>query len=180
MERPDIDNMSSNLDTADFVHLLTVNQRKLYSYIFRMVGNYHDANDIMQETTSVMWKKIASFETGTNFLGWAIRIAHYNILNHRKRNKCMLFDNELFEALHIKSAENIERQDQDLEYLQECLESIKETDMNLVTMRYMKDLPVKEIANITNRTTQSLYRTLGRIHEILIRCIRHKRAIDKI
>ncbi|MBN2842447.1 MAG: sigma-70 family RNA polymerase sigma factor [Sedimentisphaerales bacterium] len=154
------------LDTAEFVQLLTVNQRKIYSYILKMVVNYNDADDIMQETTAVMWKKIGSFERGSNFLGWAIRIAHYNILAFRKSNRCLILDDELLDQLHVQVEESSGQHEQNLLWLRECLAGIKHADLELVKERYMKGLTVKEMAKLSSKAPQSLYRSLGRIHDL--------------
>ena len=43
----------------DFVALLTKHQRRLHAYIFSLVWNPADADDILQETNLVLLKKVA-------------------------------------------------------------------------------------------------------------------------
>ena len=168
-------NHSESLEPAEFVRLLTMNQRKIYAYIVRLVGNYHDADDILQETTSVMWNKLSSFQKGSNFLGWAIRIAHYNILNYRKRTKELLFDEDVFDSIAQQVSLDNDIMEDNISYLKQCLSELKEKDFSFIDLRYMKGYSIRAIAEQTSRTPQSLYRTLGRIHELLMKCIGQKK-----
>ncbi len=53
---------SNNKKTKIFLSLLMANQRRINSYILSVVPNFSDADDIMQETISVMWRKFDRFE----------------------------------------------------------------------------------------------------------------------
>ncbi len=172
-------NEPSRLSPDEFIHLLTVHQRKIYAYILKLVLNGHDADDLLQETTSVMWKKINTFIPGSNFLAWALRIAHFNILRYRARKPLLILDDEVFDGLHKLEFRQSDLTQNYLSYLQDCLKKMTDQDYQMVTLRYINNLKVKQIAELTNRTTQSLYRTIGRIHSNLLHCVRHKMATEK-
>ena len=67
--------------SAVFVELLTQHQRKLYSYIYSLIPNVTDSDDLLQETNLVLWNKRLEFKLGTNFTAWACRIAYLNVQN---------------------------------------------------------------------------------------------------
>ena len=75
---------SNSKRTEVFLSLLMANQRRINSYILSLVPNFSDADDIMQETITVMWRKFEGFEIGTDFAGWGLKVAYYCILNYRK------------------------------------------------------------------------------------------------
>ena len=52
-----------------------------------LIANHNDADDIMQETTIVMYEKFDSFEKGSDFLSWANTIAKYKTLEFLKKRK---------------------------------------------------------------------------------------------
>ena len=58
-----------------FVEMLTQHQRKLYGYIYTLVRNSADSDDLLQETNLVLWNKRLEYEFGNNFIAWACRIA---------------------------------------------------------------------------------------------------------
>lgn len=69
------------LNQKDHFHrLLTLNDKKIYAYILSVLRNANDADDVMQETSSVMWSKFSDFSPGMHFVLWEITIARYQIL----------------------------------------------------------------------------------------------------
>ena len=68
----------------EFVLELTQVQQLLYGYIFRRVANREQAQEVLQQTNLVLCRKANDFELGTNFVGWACTVAHYQILSYRK------------------------------------------------------------------------------------------------
>ncbi len=59
--------MSSKDPSAEFIQLLTGSQSRLFAYSVSMMGNRQQAQEVMQETNLVMWRKADQFEIGTNF-----------------------------------------------------------------------------------------------------------------
>ena len=86
-ESPSINDLSEVSQTENFLHLLMANHRRIYAFILGMIANRSDADDLMQETTTVMWRKFGEFEGGTDFVAWGVTIAKYRILNYRQKNR---------------------------------------------------------------------------------------------
>ncbi len=62
---------SSSLQRGErFMRLLLANQQRIYGLILALVPNWNDADDIMQETSAVMWAKFDDYEAGTDFAAW--------------------------------------------------------------------------------------------------------------
>ncbi|NLK41754.1 MAG: RNA polymerase subunit sigma-70, partial [Planctomycetes bacterium] len=61
--------MTENEDSksCEFVQLFLMSQRRIYGYVMTLVPNVSDADDIVQETASVMWTKFGEYEPGTDF-----------------------------------------------------------------------------------------------------------------
>src|SRR5262249_12472501 len=66
---------------TDFVQQLTLAHPKLLAYLRSLVGNRHDAEDILQRASVRMWQLYHTFEAGTNFGGWAGTIAYNEARN---------------------------------------------------------------------------------------------------
>jgi len=71
---------------GEFVTLLTAQQARIYAYILSLVPNFNDADDLLQDTTKLMWEKFDDFVLGTDFLAWGKKIAYYQIMDYY-RNK---------------------------------------------------------------------------------------------
>ena len=68
-----------------FVEHFSEARRTVYAFIFVLVGNAADADDIFQEVCVVLWRRYDQFRPGTNFLAWAKQIARNLVMDHRKR-----------------------------------------------------------------------------------------------
>ena len=55
---------------AQIVQLLATHHRSLLSYVFSLVPNRADAEDIVHDTIVVILEKFGEFQHGTDFLAW--------------------------------------------------------------------------------------------------------------
>ena len=82
--------------------LFAKHQRRLFLFVNAMVPSPADAEEILQGTSIVIWKKIDQFEPGTDFLSWSYRIAHLQTLAYRqkKARKVLKFPEDVAEQLY--------------------------------------------------------------------------------
>ncbi len=167
--------MSSDSEKMqEFVSLLTRHQGKISSYILTLVPNYSDAADIMQDTSKVMWMKFSDFEIGTDFLAWGLTIAHYRVLEYRrkkKRVKEVQFSGNLFERLDEAAQKRQDKSNEQLTYLKECFKLLRKEDQRLILLRYYENLKVKDMAGRFGKTVQTIYRNIARVQESLLHCM---------
>ena len=81
-------------------------QDRLYGHIVLMLPNRHDAEDVFQQTSLILWKKWDEFDWGGDFLAWACGIAHNevrNFLRHRGRDRLVLSDKLLDDLADVRS-----------------------------------------------------------------------------
>ena len=165
---------NSNNQTDLFVSLILSSQKDIYVYILSLVMSPSDADDILQDTLSIMWRKFDEFESGTNFLAWGKQIAYYRVLDYFRKNKSskLCFEPDVIKIIESKT----NQQDHfpgHKDALKECLNKLSEKYMAMLKMRYIQDLSYKQIAVKYGISKQSLYRTISRIHAILLKCIKH-------
>src|SRR4051812_34190449 len=67
------------------VALLTRHQRQIFSYIYVLVPNRADAEDLLQETSVVVCEKFHEFKEGTDFVAWACQIAYWRVRYSRQK-----------------------------------------------------------------------------------------------
>ena len=56
---------------AEFAQLLATHRDQLFGYLYALAQNFHDTEELFQETTIILWEKFETFERGTNFIAWA-------------------------------------------------------------------------------------------------------------
>ena len=172
-------NNSRNQDDCrdeQFLRLLMSNQDKFYAFILSLVHNSSDAEDILQDTTTVMWRKYDTFKPGTSFTAWGITIARLLVLKffEKNRHSKLSFSPDLEKKLASITEEKLTSEKLDLlEKLKECLGKLETQNYKFIKMRYVDKKPAKEIADECGIALHTMYRSMGKIHEILHRCIRH-------
>ncbi len=159
---------------APFVKLLTANYARIYAYIISLVPNDSDADDIMQETATVMWENFSKFEPGTNFVSWAVTVAKFQILNYRKRHKRsrLFLSDEAYDLL-ISETEKMQEQSQDrLQALRSCLKKLAPKDRQFIHMRYYDGASARIVAQKVGTSMDAVYRYTARLNDWLLGCVR--------
>ena len=161
-------------EKAPFVKLLTANYARIYAFIITLVPNDNDADDIMQETATVMWENFSKFEPGTNFVSWAVTIAKFQILNYRKKHKrSRLFLSDQAYELLITETEKVQEQSQDrLQALRGCLKKLSARDQQFIRMRYYDGASARIVAQKVGTSIDAVYRYTARLTDWLLGCVR--------
>lgn len=162
--------------TERFLQLLTNHNKSIYAYIFSLVPNYFDADDIMQDTVTYMYREFDKFEPGTSFLAWAIQIARYRVLSYLKRSKDrqIKFNDEIPDLIEAESRGVLKEINFRLEALQHCRQKLASRDKQLIQMKYVEEAETRSIAERSGNSIHSVYRSIARIHEMLLKCIRRR------
>ncbi|MEK6236931.1 MAG: sigma-70 family RNA polymerase sigma factor [Planctomycetales bacterium] len=84
-----------------FLELLARHRGQLFGYIYALVQNLHDADELFQKTTIVLWKKFGEFQPESDFMAWACRAAKLEMCNYvRSRGRDRhVFSDALLEQL---------------------------------------------------------------------------------
>ncbi|MDP3069844.1 MAG: sigma-70 family RNA polymerase sigma factor [Opitutaceae bacterium] len=164
------------LDGEAFTRLLLQNQRRIAGLIFALVPNGPDADDVMQETCAVLWRKFGEFQPGSDFGAWALRIARFQVMSHynrRRRAQARLSD-EIIETIADTLAELRWESSDRAEALRACVGQLKEREVQLVQRRYDGGESVDEIARHLGATVHAVYKALARLHVRLLGCVNAK------
>lgn len=159
-------------DPETFVRLLMANERRIYGFILTLVSNVADADDLMQETSAILWRKHREFQADTDFAAWGMRVAHYEVLKFRERRGAATgFSEKVVESLADVAAEVALEADERHEALMGCLEKLTSRDQHLIEMRYQQGAAAKQLAKSVGLSVFAIYKALSRIHQQLHACI---------
>ena len=172
MENSENSGQTKEQAANDFVHLMSVSQMSIYAYIMSVVGNSIDADDIMQNTSALMWTRYSDFESGTDFVRWGISIAHYKIKEFRKQQNRHQFNDKVMEVIHKQAPDKLSDLSLYIEKLNQCLAKLPSSDLSLVKLRYESGNSIKKISQRLNISVQAVYMKLSNIHGMLGRCIK--------
>ncbi len=157
--------------TEYFIQLLSSNHYRIYAFISGLVLNSSDADDIMQDTSSIMWRKFDEFKDGTDFVAWGVTIAKFRVMEYRKKKKDTYLSEEAIELLANQSAGDISGLDDKLQALSSCLTKLPAQDCNMLKMRYTHSHKARTIAQRFGTSVHMVYRNMARIKLVLADCI---------
>jgi RNA polymerase sigma-70 factor, ECF subfamily len=150
----------------------------LFGYLWAMVRDANDAEDLYQQTSIVLWKKFGEYRDGTSFFSWALAAARYEILNFlRVRKRRRQFSAELNARLsEVFDDLNTDLLQVRLDALRDCKEKLGENDRRLLDACYGNTLTFRETAIQLGKSPKSVYDSLRRIRGVLMECIKDRLA----
>jgi len=165
---------------ATFVRLLTQSERRVYGYILKMVVDWNDADEILQETNVRLWEEFDRFQPGTDFAAWAIRVAHYQVLTWRKRRdrSRLVFGKAAIEALAMEQATANTVEGSRQAALAECLKRLSAVNRDLLTRCYSGAGTIRDVAGTLGRSTEAVYKMLQRVRLSLHKCIEQRLVME--
>ncbi|MEZ6123586.1 MAG: sigma-70 family RNA polymerase sigma factor [Planctomycetaceae bacterium] len=171
--------ISSGKGTGDpdeqFIREFTQVQRPLFLYLLPLTGNAVDAEEVLQETNLVIWKKREQYQPGTSFLAWGRTIARLEYFRFRRRNQRVRLMNEGVLELIAEEAEVLSDQAElRRQALAICVDQLRPKDRQLLQMRYAPGANGDRVATELGRPANSVYQSLGRIRRVLMECIQHR------
>ena len=161
-----------------FLRSFTANESAIRAYVRRMVPTRADADDVMQETSVVLWKKFDTFHEDGNFRAWAFGVARFEVLAWlRDKGRDRLVLNEDVIAMLADEADDGEpRLERQREALENCLAKVAPDQRQLLMQAYSEDSRIQDVARHSGRTVPGFYQWLHRMRKLLLECIRRDMA----
>lgn len=162
----------------EFVQHLARCQRQVFLYALSLTHSTADAEDVLQETNLVLWKKWSQFQPGTDFAKWACQIAHYEVLAFRERQarQRRVLNPEVVHLLAAESTAALDEVDRRREAMEQCKEKLSRPDRELVLARYQPGANTRTLAEQYGRSEQAIRRSIHRVRQALLECIRRTMA----
>ena len=164
-----------NTPDREFVYQLTEWQNRLFGYLVTLLGDLHDARDVLQETNLVLWKKIGEFQPGSDFGAWARKVAYFQalaFLRDRKRDR-HLFDDDLLARFAEEETDTAQEEELALA-LRDCLARLPTNQRKLVSTRYREGGSIKQLTKRFGKKQSAIKMTLMRVRQALLACIELK------
>ena len=168
--RPDSRDLEDEARWADYVGKIARAQPGLLAFLRTLLPRATDADDVLQETNMVLWRKREESDTGREFGPWARRIAYFQtlaFLKKRTRARESRLSDEMLERLASESEERSDALEDRLRALRSCLTKMSEEDRALVEARYGAGGSVKVIAEGIQRSADALSMHLYRLRKKL-------------
>lgn len=137
--------------TKDFGIIVNLYQKQLFHYIYCIVDNKEDAEDILQDTFVAAIRKIHQYKSNTAFLAWLYRIARnlsYDFM--KKRNRIILFERGYIENLIDEQSSNEDDYFFGDSIIKKVFKQLTFKEKNILVLRIYEEKSYEEIAYITS------------------------------
>lgn len=161
-----------------FVRLVVSHQAALHAFVLALLPGHPEADDVVQEVNTALWKKRGEFSVGTNFKAWMFSVARFKVLalwRDQKRRKVWAVPEETLHLL-IEEAEEVcyEAEDPRHAALRQCIRELRPQDQGLILRRYFDGRSMEEVAREVGRKADNLKGSLHRIRLSLRACVKRK------
>lgn len=149
--------------TALFESMVQTHEKALYQFAYRLCGNHHEAQDLLQEGLYRAYKSFAKFESGTAFDRWLYQIIHNLYIDHYRKKKRRPLVASLDEPVaHLETEKTMEIPDWTLnpekeamrtelgDRIQQSLEELSPEYRTAVILCDIQGLSYEEISQILN------------------------------
>jgi RNA polymerase sigma-70 factor (ECF subfamily) len=148
-------------------------QRRILTYLTAVVGDLADAEDLLQETSVVLWGKFAEYQPGTDFCAWAIKIAQFKALQHLRKTgrREALLRKEVPTLLANQASQMSGKLELEQRALSTCLERLPQRLRRVIRERYERGAQVKSVAELIGLSAVTVRKMLRQAYSLLLACI---------
>ncbi|MBL0342544.1 MAG: sigma-70 family RNA polymerase sigma factor [Bacteroidetes bacterium] len=168
-------------DNAAFASLVNKHKTMAYNIALRITRSREDAEEVAQDAFVKVFQSLAQFKGDSKFTTWLFKVV-YNLALTKIRKKSLIsgsIDEDHFTETASEEAFEVVARIKDKEqkkYLNEAIAMLDESDQLLISLYYMNDLSVDEIAEITDLSASNikvkLFRSRKKLHDELQRSLK--------
>ena len=171
-----IDRVLNHDDTAASAGLVNKHKTMAFNIALRITRDREDAEEVAQDAFIKLYQALADFKGESKFTTWFFRVV-YNLALSKIRKKSLFtgsVDDEGFAEHADDSAFDGMTKFRDIEkkkYLNQAITTLEDADQLLITLYYINDQPVDDIAAITGLSESNvkvrLFRARKKLHDHL-------------
>lgn len=157
-----------------FSELLRQNYRRLYAYIYSLVRDFSDTEELLQDTSLLLWQKFDEFDPETNFGAWSCQVARFTVLNFLRKEgrRRARFSTGFEEHLLTVAAETPAAADDPWrDALEHCVGALPDEQRDMLWDFYRGTKTVEAIAAAQAREPAGIYGSLHHIRRKLLDCM---------
>lgn len=139
-------------ESSAFGFLYDHYQPKIYRFVLLRVGRREEAEDITHQVFLHAWQRVGEYRLlGFPFSSWLYRIARNAVIDHYRTRR----DHVAIEEVEIEESKSPEH-DADVALqiarVRTALLGLKEEHQDVIVMRFIEELSIKEVASILDKT----------------------------
>lgn len=164
----------------EFIANLTRSQRRLYGYLVAVLGDRDLADECLQRTNLVLWRKAGEFRPGSNFDAWSTSIAKLQAKSARKRvaRDRRVLSEASMDAIADAAGSDAES-DQRAEALRACLELLSPRQFDALRAFYGAQRGLAVAAGSVGIGVGAMKSLLHRTRAQLLDCVERRLSEER-
>jgi RNA polymerase sigma factor (sigma-70 family) len=160
-----------NGDANAFRHLVDKYKDLVFSVVYNVLQQQEDAEEVAQDTFLKAYQNLHTFRSDSKFSTWIYRIAYNNAVSKSRLKQKN--NHPLNEKLSVAdySTENKITNASITEVIEYGLKLLPEQDAAIISLYYLDELPVKEIATVVSLSESNvkvkLFRARKELYNLL-------------
>jgi RNA polymerase sigma-70 factor, ECF subfamily len=158
----------------EFVRLFGLNQGRVFGYIVNLIPHRADAEEVLQRTSIVLWRKFDQFHPSGEFVRWACGVAHLEVLSYvRQQNRRrQVFGETVLNKLAETRIARSDLLEQRRLVIDDCVAKLVRSDREIIEHYYYQGRKTAaEVAAELGRPANTILKALIRIRKSLQRCV---------
>ena len=139
-------------------------QQQIFTYIFKMIKNYQDAEDLTQDTFVKAYKKISNLNDTRGLKNWLYQIAYRTTVDYIRKpsvkSLVLLFDPSSSNEVSYEADFFI---NEDSELVNKIFANLNYKELTLLTLRVIEEMSYSEIGVIMNKSPSVLRKRYERL-----------------
>ena len=150
------------------------------AYLSACVPDFHAAEDLLQNVAVTLLRKFDEYDPARPFIAWAIGIAKFEVLRHRRRQARSVLDfrPELADELAHEFVEMMPELGARAQALRRCIEQLRGRSGEIVRLRYAESQKPQEIAETLGLNSLVVRVALTRARSALRKCIDRRLRLE--
>ena len=155
----------SQLTSKQFAKLYDAHMEKVYRFLLTKVGSVEQAQDLTSETFLKAWDYMQKDSSEVeNFQAFVFRIARNTTIDFYRKKSSGEISVDMANTVYIDSIGNKDKITDsqgplaqaaiasDLDYMQKCLSKISPSYADVLTLHYVEDVPIAEVAKVMGKS----------------------------
>mgnify|MGYP001298737540 CR=1 FL=1 len=155
-------------EADDFEGIYRGYVRQIYSFIYRIVGNRSDTEDLTSEVFFRFYKKRKHYEERGKMLSYLFRIAHNAAIDHfRRKKETISYDDRIAVDEDFDIPDTPEETAAERLEMLSAIERMKPVEREILTLYYLEEMSVKQICRIIGKNESAVKTALYRARHSL-------------
>lgn len=153
--------------------ILNLYKGRIFSYVYRMVKNYHDAEDITFDTFIKCFNGLSKFDTSKPFATWLFTIAHNVTMDFFRKSKQ---EYEYLDDRHAVADDFVQEYEKKkkIERIDKAIAKLPPIDREIVVLFHKEEHSYQEISEITDLPVTTIKTRLHRARKKLQTLVREQ------